>query len=115
MFASIFLVGTLLVASPASASGCDVNLKYTAKKITKSTTFKASSGCDGVWARVATKAGDQVRGRFYKNSTWQVSSYGWTKVFARLPRYEKVIDNTVTGRLCKGQARSVNQKVVYAF
>lgn len=105
----------ICAAGPADAVTCASGSKYTATDISNSAKFDATASCDGVYAGTAASFADQIRGRFYKDASWQVSSYGWVKVYTTDDGWDKVIGNTITGRDVKGQALNAAQYVSYLY
>lgn len=108
-------ISTVALAAPAGAVTCASAYKYTARDIANSAKFDATSACDGVYAGTAASFGDQVRGRFYKDGSWQFSTYSWVKVFTYEDGWDKIIGNTITGRDIKGQALNRAQNVSYLY
>lgn len=109
------LVPVVGVAGPAQAVTCSSASKYTATSISSSTKFDATSTCDGVYAGTAATGSDNVRGRFYKDGGWQVSSYGYVYVSTSSDGWDKIIGNTTTGRDLKGQGQNRSQNVTYLY
>ncbi|MCW2839167.1 MAG: hypothetical protein JWR55_650 [Aeromicrobium sp.] len=116
--ASIVCASTIPVvglASAAEAVTCVYGTHYTSTESTASTQFSATSDCDGVYAGTAYSAADRVRGRFHKDGGWQISSYGFVWIYTGDDGYDKIIGNTTTGRLLKGQGDNVSQNVGYLY
>lgn len=109
------IVPLLGITSPAQAVSCTSASHYTATSISSSTKFDATSTCDGVYAITAATYSDYVRGRYYKDSSWQVSTYGYVYVANSSDGIDKIVGNTVTGRDIKGQSLNYNQQVGYAY
>jgi hypothetical protein len=108
------LFGVGLSAGPAFAY-CNGAYKYTSPTLSSSTTFRATSACDGVWGVRAQVATDYVRGRFYKDGVWQLSSYGYQYITTSNDGNDKIIGNTTTGRSCKGNSYNYAQNVSYLY
>jgi hypothetical protein len=81
-----------------------------------SSNFNASINCGGVFARQTYRGNDYVRGHYYKDGGWNVSTLGWQWVLADVSGTDmKVIGDTVPGRTTHGQTYSINQNVKYRF
>ncbi len=113
-------LGAMVVATApaamARAEGCYQRTKYTSTDISFSTMFEATANCNGVYVAWVYTSPDYVRGRFYKDGSWQLSSYGWqwSSKLQGDPS-KKIIGNTITGRQIKGQGYSYNQDAIYYF
>lgn len=123
VLASLVTAGLVAAASTAvvpTASAvtfdCVLGLKLTHIVVGASQNFKATSDCQGVFATGAVTKTDDVRGRFYKDGTWQVSSLGWTRIAKGDDGVvDMVVGNTITGRDIKGQAKTTVQQVGYLY
>lgn len=99
------------VSSPADAA-CATSWKTYAVNIANSTEFEANTGCDGLWAQQADVHTDMVRGRFYKEGSWQTSdTYGWKTITTAADSGGKLIGNTVTDRRLRGQSQTYTQSI----
>lgn len=116
--ASLALAGLAAVSPAAEAESftCSLGLKMTHVSVGASQNFKATSDCDGVFATGTTQRWDDIRGRYYKDGGWKISSLGWTRVNRGDDGViDMVVGNTITGRDIKGQAKSIIQQVGYAY
>jgi hypothetical protein len=103
------------MTSAAQAVTCAYGTHYTSTSSTASTQFSATSDCDGLYAGTAFSTADQVRGRYHKDGGWQISSYGWVQIHTGNDGYDKIIGDTVSGRLLKGQGKAHSQNVGYLY
>lgn len=102
------------IAAPAYASCTSPTARLTSPNYLGSELFNASIGCDGVWANGTQTHSDYVRGWYYKNDVWELSTYGWQWVMNGDPA-SKLIGNTIDGRRCKGQSYTYLQDVYYNY
>lgn len=106
----------VMPTAEADTFECVFGLKLTHITVAASQNFKATSDCQGVFATGTVTRTDDVRGRFYKDGAWQVSSLGWTRIAKGDDgAIDMVVGNTITGRDIKGQAKTTVQQVGYAY
>ncbi len=115
--ASALAFSAVSVAPPAQAEeiSCAAALKFSALTVSQSQLFRATSDCNGVYSFGVVSQTDYVRGRFYKDGSWQISSYGWVKIYEDNNGADKVVGNTITGREIKGQVKTLPQQVAYLY
>lgn len=94
---------------------CAAAPKFSGLTVPQSQLFRATKDCNGVYAFGVYNQTDYVRGRFYKDGGWQISSYGWVKIYKENNGADKVVGNTITGREIKGQVKTVPQQVAYLY
>lgn len=103
-------------AAQAETFTCSFGLKMTHVSLGASQNFQATSDCQGVFATGTTQRWDDIRGRYYKDGEWKISSLGWTRVNRGDDGViDMVVGNTITGRDIKGQAKAIIQQVGYAY
>ncbi len=76
-------IASLATVSPAAEAGtftCALAPQDDHVSLGASQNFKATSDCEGVFATGTTQRADDIRGRYYKDGEWKISSLGWTRV-----------------------------------
>lgn len=93
-------------SEPAQAA-CSTTTELVSSTASNSDTFSAHSNCDGVWGVqwVNAVANKYAKGQ-YNSGGWKDSSYGWVFVPTSGPGNEKLVGNTIDGRVCRVVAQS---------
>jgi hypothetical protein len=96
-------------ATPAHAD-CQQADRLFALNPANSAVFSANSGCSGAWAIYPAQHTDRVRGQYYVNGDgWLPSSYQWQQVSSTSS--PKIIGDTVTDRVLRGEGQTYKQNI----